>query len=321
MNATGIQEQIAPDEDRLIEDFMTFMKTASFARHPDGAVRRFNQGRASGCVDAEFTVLEALPAELAVGLFAKPRTFRARIRFANASSATDRDKDIRGMSIRLHDVPGPNLTEGSTVHDFVLNSHPVMPAADTREFLALMKAMEAGGLQRALYLLSNPKAALIGARARQQPSCHLDIPYWSTTPYLFGPNRAVKYVTRPVSPFKSTRPTELSDTYLRDALRAHLAREEALFDFAVQFQIGKMPIEDATAEWSELESPYRSVARIRIPSQAVSDEQANGCEGMSFNPWYCHAEHRPIGSMNRARRVIYTEMARFRAAENARRGV
>lgn len=322
MIPTGVREEIAPDEDRVIAEFVTFMKAASLARHPSGQVRRFNQGRAAGCVDAEFVVLEALADDLRTGVFAKARTYRARVRFANASSSSDREKDIRGVALRVFDAPGPNLTQGSTVQDFVLNSHPVMPAADTREFLELMQAMEAGGLSRATYLITHPRAALIGARARQQPSCHLDIPYWSTTPYLFGPDRAVKYVLRPLSARKSTRPPTLTDTYLHEALRAHLAREEAIFDFAVQFQKGpRMPIEDATVEWSELDSPYRSVARLRIPSQAVSDEQANGCEGADFNPWHSHVDHRPLGSLNRARRAIYAEMSRFRAAENAKRGV
>jgi hypothetical protein len=106
------------------------------------------------------------------------------------------------------------------------------------------------------------------------PTCHLDIPYWSTTPYLFGPGRAVKYITRPCSTRTSTMPAELTDHYLRDALRAHLAQEDACFDFMIQFQVDshRMPIEDASVEWKEEESLYRPVARIRIPRQRIDDD-------------------------------------------------
>src|SRR5439155_1735047 len=83
----------------------------------------------------------------------------AWIRFANASSASDRDKDVRGMSIRLSGVTGENLTPGETRQDFVLNSHPVMVAANTKDFMELMKAMEAGGLDEAAYFLKHPRAA------------------------------------------------------------------------------------------------------------------------------------------------------------------
>jgi hypothetical protein len=224
------------------------------------------------------------------------------------------------MSIKLFDVPGDNLTPGATVHDFVLNSHPVMVAADTRSFLALLRAMEAGGLQRALYFATHPRSALIGLEARRSPASHLDISYWSTTPYLFGERRAVKYIARPIGQVAPT-PRTLTDTYLRDALRARLQHSDASFDFMVQFQTDPraMPIEDATVEWKEQDSPYRPVARIRIPQQTLDEPaRASACEAIAFNPWHARVEHRPLGSLNRARREIYQAMADFRRSRSER---
>jgi hypothetical protein len=227
------------------------------------------------------------------------------------------------MSISLAGVAGTNLTPGETRQDFVLNSHPVMVAANTKDFLELLKAMEAGGLPRALYFLTHPRSALIGLQARQQPTSHLDIPYWSTTPYLFGSGRAVKYIARPCSPTKSGKPANLTDTYLRDALRTHLERSDACFDFMIQLQTDSrtMPIEDATVEWKEQESPYRPVARIRIPRQDIEDAgRRRLCEDRGFNPWYSLVEHRPLGSLNRARREIYRALAEFRGQRAAPAG-
>ena len=309
------EETIAPDEAAVIQEFIEFLKEASLRRSPTGPVRRFNQGRATACVDAILEVNPDLSPELRVGLFAQPAKFRAYIRFANASSATDRDKDVRGMSISVLDVPGTNLTEGATTQDFVLNSHPVMVAPDTREFMALLKAMEKGGVHEAAYFVRHPRAAKIGLDARQHPTSHLDIPFWSTTPYLFGPRRAVKYFARPSSATQSSLPKTLTDTYLHDAMAAHLSREEATFDFTVQFQgdPARMPIEDATVEWDPQESPYASLATVRIPRQEIDARgHAEGCEAWSFNPWNCLLEHRPLGSMNRARREIYRTLAQFR---------
>jgi hypothetical protein len=280
-------------------------------------VQRFNQGRHSGCVQAEFIVRDSLPGDLRVGLFTEARTFKAWIRFANASSQTDREKDVRGMSIKLFDAGGENLTAGATSQDFVMNSHPIMVAPDTREFLDLLTAMEAGGFQRARYFLTRPRSAIVGFQARQQPSCHLDIPYWSTTPYLFGPGRAVKYVVKPAHGTVSQRPDSPTDTYLRDALRSRLAQGEAAFDFLVQFQVDEQrtPIENAMVEWKESDSPYTPVASIRIPSQNIDDEGVmERCERVAFNPWNCRSEHRPLGNMNRARKEIYEAMAAFRAS-------
>ena len=315
------QETIAPDEARVTAEFIEFLKAASLKRQPTGPVRRFNQGRAAGCVRAQFTVLDDVPAEHRIGVFAAPRSFEAWIRFANASSQSDREKDVRGMSIRLNGVEGDNLTPGESRQDFVLNSHPVMVAANTKDFLELLKAMEAGGLRQATYFLTHPRSAITGFQARQQPTSHLDIPYWSATPYLFGPGRAVKYVVRPQSPSLPSKPVQMSETYLTDALRDRLAGGDAAFEFGIQLQTDAraMPIEDASVEWKEADSPYHRLARIHIPRQVVGDPEGTRlCEETAFNPWFSLKEHRPLGSMNRARRDIYRTMAEFRRERASR---
>ena len=98
------KRSIAADEAAVVAEFIAFLKAAS-ARRPragHGPVRRFNQARATGCVDAEFTVLDGLPADARVGLFAHAAHLPARDPFANATSQLDRERDIRGMSIRVH---------------------------------------------------------------------------------------------------------------------------------------------------------------------------------------------------------------------------
>jgi hypothetical protein len=309
-----------PDEAALIAEFIAFLKEASARREPTGTVHRFNQGRHTACVRAEFTVPADLPTDLRVGLFATPGTYPAWIRFANASSQSDREKDVRGMSIQISGVPGRNLTPGSTTQDFVLNSHPVMVVANPRDFLQLLKALERGGLHRVLYLLTHPRTARRGLAARGHPTCHLDIPYWSTTPYRFGEQRAVKYAVKPCSSVTSAATTPPTDHYLRDALRAHLERSEACFDFLVQFRTDErnMPIEDASVEWKEQESPFRAVARIRIPTQDIGEPgRERRCEEVAFNPWHSLAAHEPLGGLNRARRDIYRVMAEFRHQRQA----
>jgi hypothetical protein len=324
VNTHGLaEENVADDENEVVSHFITFLENASVERNPKGPILRFNQTRTTGCVEAEFTVRDDIPPEDRVGLFAAPRTFRAFIRFASTShDKTDKDKDVHGMSISLADVPGENLTPGSTKQDFVLNSHPVMVAPNTKEFLEFLEAFEAGGVRKIAYLATHPHVARIGLAAQQHPTCHLDIPYWSTTPYLFGPGRAVKYYTRPCSTRRSTLPADLTDHYLRDALRAHLAEDDACFDFMIQFQVDteRTPIEDASVEWKEEVSPYRPVARIRIPHQRIDDsDRVSACEHAAFNPWNSLVNHRPLGNMNRARKLIYQTLGQFRQEFSKRR--
>ncbi len=108
-----------------------------------------------------------------------------------------------------------------------------------------------------------------------------------------------------------------------EAMKQHLAGDEASFDLMVQFQKDPqdMPIEDATVEWDPEESPFVPVAQLRVPRQDFDTaESMSACESSAFDPWHCLAEHRPLGNMNRARRRIYQEMARLRAERQASLG-
>jgi hypothetical protein len=94
-----------------------------------------------------------------------------------------------------------------------------------------------------------------------------------------------------------------------------VAGAESTFDVMVQLQVDgkRTPIEDAMEEWSDRISPYQRVATLRIPPQRIdAAEQWQECERMRFNPWHALVAHRPLGSMNRARRAIYQALADYR---------
>jgi hypothetical protein len=103
--------------------------------------------------------------------------------------------------------------------------------------------------------------------------------------------------------------------FLRLNLVRHLAERGAEFDFMVQRRTrpDAMPVEDPTVEWRESDSPFVPVARITIPKQTFdSPEQMTFCENLSFSPWHCVAEHRPLGGLNRLRRTVYDTISRVR---------
>ena len=231
------EEIVDPEEARIDADFIAFLKAVSARRHPTGPIQRFNQGRAAGCVRAQFTVLDTVAPEHRVGIFATPRTYDAWIRFANASSQSDREKDVRGMSMRVSGVAGENLTPGESRQDFVLNSHPVMVAANTKDFLELLKAMDAGGLRQASYFLSHPRAAMIGFQARQQPTQSPGHPVLEhdAISVRSRSRREIHRAAVRARPRRRRHPT-VTDTYLTDALRERLQKGEACFDFGIQLQ-------------------------------------------------------------------------------------
>ncbi len=78
------------------------------------------------------------------------------------------------------------------------------------------------------------------------------------------------------------------------------------------------PIEDASVEWPVSDSPYRTVATIRIPAQdAYSAARVRYFdEVMTFRPAHSLAAHRPLGSVMRARLQVYKALSEFRHREN-----
>ena len=133
----------------------------------------------------------------------------------------------------------------------------------------------------------------------------LEEEYFSTTPYKLG-ETAVKYSAKP----------EQSKDYLREVMVEQLRPREqpgsataprpaARFDFYVQRQSdpATMPIEDPTALWK---SAWERVATIEIDAQEF-DFPARWEWGnkLSFSPWHALDEHRPLGGINRARKIVY----------------
>lgn len=317
------EPEITTDLIKLTQQAAKEAREAALEDDPsEDNILRFNQPTHVGCLKADFNVEPDLPADLKVGLFAAPQTYTTWIRFANATDQSDTEEDFRGMSLKLMRVKGSKLLGSDDTHDFILNSHPVLFVANPEEFRDFI---EYGLKYHHLLFFLNPfdmhiKSMRIALAGRQNHSSHLVIPYWSTTPYLFGEGRAVKYAAKPCKQdLKAELPEDLTHGYLRDAMREQMAAGGACFDFMVQFQTDAelMPVEDATVEWDEAVSPFRRVARVHIPPQEFeSPERMEFCENLAFNPWRVLPEHRPLGGLNRVRKDLYQELAVFRHKEN-----
>jgi catalase len=106
---------------------------------------------------------------------------------------------------------------------------------------------------------------------------------------------------------------------IRDAVIGHFAKAGGRWELQVQLctDIEKMPLEDATKEWSQKDSPYVTVARIEAQPQNVwSAARQTADHTLAFNPWHALAAHRPLGGIMRVRRQVYRLTAELRAQRN-----
>ena len=311
------------EEDEYIRKIAESIKSDLERTYKPGNTLRDAHPKNIGCVKAEFKVEPQLPEELRVGVFKEPRTYPAYIRFSNASTTIQADKrrDVRGIAIKLLGVEGEKLLENEkneTTQDFLLISTPRFINKNVIDFYGTLQAVRGGPLKIIAFFF-NPFNSHLGVlwnivRSFKKHANLLEVRFWSTTPYQFG-SKVVKYSAKPHQGHRTKIPRKPSQNYLREVMKEYLAGQDTYFDFMVQLQTDphQMPIEDASVMWNEKASPFQKVATIRIPSQTFdTPEQLKIAENLSFTPWHSLPEHTPLGSINRARRVVYEIISKFR---------
>ena len=282
--------------------------------------------RAHGCVRAVFEVDDPLEPELAHGVFQPGARYPAWIRISNGNSDSTRpdgESDARGIAIKLMGVPGPKLVaDEQGTQDFILINHPVFFVDDPQRYAKFFQRLNSPnplvrlGAPLALGMKGLLIAREIGASRIANP---LFERYFTMVPYRLGDDvskRAVKFSVRPCVP-RANEPDDnaLQDpTFLRKAMRAALDQDAACFEFLVQPRTSTaMSVEHSMVEWKESEAPFHKVATITIPKQTFDlPAQHQFCEQLSFSPWHALAEHRPLGVVNRVRKVVYDTVSGVR---------
>ncbi len=264
-----------------------------------------------------------------MGLFATPGAHEAWVRFSNGMGRirADGKGDVRGLAVKVLGVPGRKLIPGledATTQDFSLIHSSSLAVRDADEFIFLVdagrhpltflpRAMGRCGLGRLLAILLDLPRAL-----PSNISSLAALSFYSAVPIQYGPY-AVHYALRPIDP-QAPPAGKRSAGYLAAALADALAARPLEWAFLIQFYVDpeKTPIEDASVEWREADSPFVEVARLTLPRQDVRSPEGQRdaalVEQMSFDPWHALLEHRPLGSLMRARAPAYRASGEQRKA-------
>lgn len=317
------EETIDPQEDAFIETLKRLTMERLSQQYPDGAaVRRDAHPKTHGLVTAQFIVLDDFSYTLRHGVFKEPRTFDAVIRFSAGDIFPYPDTRVPrsgGMAIKLLGVEGDKLLERerhAQTQDFIMINFPGFLTQTFESYEALHVASTPE--TRARFYQEHPaEEALYKTQSLEPFHNPLQARYFSQVPYLLGP-QAIKFSAKPVSNAANRPAAAEGPDFLRDALREQVAASDVYFDFMVQVQTDpvRMPIEDSLTIWDEASSPFRRVAMVRIPRQAVTAEALEVAENLAFTPWHALPEHRPLGNMNRARREVYEMVSEFRRTTN-----
>src|SRR4249920_1711038 len=317
------EERLIPDEEQYLQSIIdSFAKQMRSLWKPGGFERGGNT-KTNGLVRGEFIVHKDLPQHLRRGLFAEPKTYRAWVRFSGPGPYITPDIDDVGfmsISIKLMGVPGPKLMdeEKSTLDMFgVSTSTFVTPDTKANAQLQIESVKNASIFYFLNFHRSHVLDFIMQGLWIKTQSSPFEAPYFSCVPYLLGEGQAMQYSFWPKWEKRTPiprLPLRPPDDYLRNAMVAALDHSDVELDIRLQLQTDPhlMPIENNAVLWPERLSPRVSVATLRIPQQKFdSPAQIAFGRRLSYNPWHCIEDHRPLGNQSRARRRMYFELSKL----------
>ena len=335
-------ETIPADEQKTIDKILeSTHRLMGRTQEKYGHAVRVSHAKSHGVAVGELEVMDGLAEPFRQGLFTSPARYPVIVRLANVPGELDPDSvnTQRGFSFKVLGVQGEMLggPDAGATQDFVLDTGDRFAAADAKAFL--MTHLQ---LEHAPQIPSGVKAAVSAVSRATNKALHaigvdsanmdffghshihpLTEAYFTQAPIRYG-DFIAKLALVPVSATQAvladSKVDEKDEDGLRTATVSYLRDHDAEFEVRIQLctNLDTMPVENANKEWSEDESPYVAVGRLRIPRQdAYSPARATYVDNLSFCISHTLLAHRPLGSIMRARLAAYPEMSRARRKANA----
>ena len=345
-------ETIDPHIDELMAQIIEYWEKKvreSPTTEGTGRAVRGAHAKTLGVVKAEVEIFGDVPPPYTQGIYAKPGSHGALIRFSSASNHLGPDAHlgpVLGFAIKIFDVDGTKLVEeepDSKTFDLVLKNNPTFIANTAKHYLFIQEigndsakylARGKAGLHELLTDLLTGKGTLpqedwawdelfAFVKATQTPVRNpLLSTYWTMASVRHGDYVAKVRVAPDAESAAHVIHRELDFSSGPEVFGPTLVDElqARAFDFDLQVQLctdlDAMPVNDATVEWPEKLSPFVTVGRVHLPRQDISGpENFEKGDALAFNQWRVTSDHRPLGEIMDVRR-IYSASAKVRRTLN-----
>jgi hypothetical protein len=334
-----------PDEDQQIQqvvDSMARVNKLMFEKYRHGI--RDAHAKSHGILRGELVIYPELATPYAQGVFQTPKTYPVIIRLSTAPGAImpDGQPTFRGMAIKIIGVEGTKFLADQAdalTQDFLLVNHPVIPTGTVQTYLQQqLKLEKIAGVPEQLQemqakITTVAHQALHAVGIHPQPN---DLGIGKQNTHILGETfftmaalRYGDYIAKisaaPLSENVSMLAGQIidseNDSALKELVVDFFANNVAEYELRVQLctDLRIMPVEDGSVEWPQNESPYVPVGKLVIASQQAYSPQRRvyADDVLTFNPFHCLPEHRPLGSIMRARKLAYETSSRYRHQMNA----
>lgn len=150
------------------------------------------------------------------------------------------------------------------------------------------------------------------------------MPEYSQSAYRHG-DYVAKYGVFPLGEAQKA----LKDTHIKDddpinVLSQHARNfhmnNKVTYSFCAQMlqDLKEQPVEDIGVEWDEKKYPFEQIATLEFEPQDswLPEFRTWWDDRITVNSWHGLKEHKPLGSTNRLRRVVYAESRKLRLRVN-----
>ncbi|MCE9598196.1 MAG: catalase [Spirochaetia bacterium] len=313
--STEWREIIAPDEEKRFKGYVE-----QFKRIQEKKSKQYGTGRALHrkqllALSGQLEILGNIPEYARHGLFAKAAKYNTWIRISNGGmdKKPDQEPDIRGFTIKVLGLSGSGaLGKDVKSQDFLLINREVFGLKSSEPFVNLVVAASNGPLSLLGYFIRT-YGFFAGLKAIGEAKGSLSrrfTGFASETFYSSAPLSCGPYAMR-VRIVPSSKPNVESSNDWGKELSDRVKQNEISFDLQLQFFVDETttPIEDASVNWEEANAPYVTVGKLTIPQQDTNSEAGKKLdaeiESVAFDPWNALIEHKPLGDVMRARKVVY----------------
>ena len=327
-----------PEEDAatklLVDGTIGLMNSSSSSSSSDGRSSVISTRSITAACARRFIVSDGLPSDRRVGVFARPQSYDAVIRFSmGAAEETDSSVTPTAWQSSSSVSKDRAFSPIKTTPARKTSSSSITPSSSRKTPCACSSsAVREPRSRKPKPQATPPRSTQSRGSSRRSsesltrcaPSvcpARLEMTYFSMVPSRLG-NHGDQVLAVP-APGESIRPSQ--------AHRSVTKRRPPSGDDRLPLNAGKVcPVripgpapERPDSHTSrrrdgplDLGAQDRSNHHHRSAANSRSLEQLRFCEDLSYTPWHSLEAHRPIGGINRARRPVYEATSKFRHEQN-----
>jgi hypothetical protein len=342
--ADGVEE-IQPNEDQLGDETVASMaRMARFMFEKHRHAIRDAHAKSHGILRGELQVYPNLPAHLAQGMFKEAKTYQVIIRLSTSPGAIQPDSQpaVKGFGLKIIGVAGKKflVEEADAVtQDFLMVNDTIIPTGDVKSYhdmqLKLEKMVHGPEFIQTVVneaaVLADKVLEAVGSKkevpvvVQAHPNTHILGETYTTLGAIRYGDYVAKVGVAPLSENVQAlagKEVDVSEPgAYRDLVVDFFHSQGAEYELRAQLctDLKTMPVEDASIDWPQNQSPYQALGKIVIPAQEAFSPARHvyADEVLSFNPFHCLPEHLPLGSINRVRIKAYASSTTYRHATNA----